>query len=130
LAIRLTGANRNDVTELLPLIDAIPPIVGKPGAPRRRPDALYADRGYDSHKHRMLLWVRGIEPRIAKRGARHGSGLGRFRWVIERTISRLRQSRRLRVRYERRADIREAFMCIGCALIGWKRLNHGFCWSF
>lgn len=115
------------MTELIPLIDAIPPIAGKPGAPRRKPTAVYADRGYDSQMHRMLLWIRGIEPFIAKRGTAHGSGLGRVRWVVERTLSWLRRFRRLRVRYERRDDIHEAFMSIGCGMICWRVRNHGFC---
>ena len=32
LAITLTGGNRNDVTRLLPLIDGVGPVTGKPGA--------------------------------------------------------------------------------------------------
>ena len=63
--------------------------------------------------HRMLLWVRGIEPMIAKRNTEHGSGLGRVRWVVERTVSWLHQFRRLRVRYERRDDIHEGFLSLG-----------------
>ncbi|NEC37375.1 transposase, partial [Streptomyces rubrogriseus] len=47
LAVSLTGGNRNDVTQLLPLLDKIPPVAGRTGRPRRRPDALLADRGYD-----------------------------------------------------------------------------------
>ena len=35
----------------------------------------------------------------------HGSGLGRRRWVVERTFAWLNQFRRLRVRYDKRADI-------------------------
>ncbi|MBL8877607.1 MAG: IS5 family transposase [Phycisphaerales bacterium] len=127
LAVRLTGANRHDVTQLLPLVDAIPPIAGKPGAPRRRPDQLYADRAYDSHLHRMLLWLRGIEPVLARRRTAHGSGLGRFRWVVERTISWLHRFRRLRARYERNDRIHEAFLSIGCGLICWNVLKRGFC---
>lgn len=50
-----------------------------------------------------------------------------FRWVVERTISWLHQSRRLRVRYERRADIHEAFMTIGCILICHNFLKNSFC---
>ena len=38
LAVRLTGANRNDSQEALALVDAIPPLQGKCGRPRRRPD--------------------------------------------------------------------------------------------
>jgi transposase len=50
-------------------------------------------------------------------------GLGRERWVVERTIAWLHQYRRLRVRYERRADIHEAFLHIACSLICLKRLQ-------
>jgi transposase len=127
LATILTGANRHDVTQLIPLADAIPPIRGKPGHPISRPDSLYADRAYHSKPHSRLLRKRGIEPHIAQRGQPHGSGLGKYRWVVERTISWLHHHRRLRVRYDRRDDIHEAFMTIGCALICWNVLRSGFC---
>ena len=52
LAAILTGANRHDVTQLLPLVDAVPPVRGQRGRPRRRPERLYADRAYDSREHR------------------------------------------------------------------------------
>jgi transposase len=55
LAIELTAANRNDITQLLKLVEAIPPVRGKPGRPRRRPKRLQADRGYDSEPHRRQL---------------------------------------------------------------------------
>ena len=64
-----------------------------------------------------------IPPHLAKRNTEHGSGLGRWRWVIERTFAWLSQFRRLRVRYEKRADIHEAFLSLGCALICWHFLN-------
>ena len=41
---------------------------------------------------------------IARRGVAHGSGLGKVRWVVERAFAWLHQSKRLRIRYERRAD--------------------------
>ncbi|MEU3505778.1 IS5 family transposase, partial [Streptomyces hundungensis] len=44
LAVILTGGNRHDVTQLLPLLDAIPPIRGMRGRPRRKPRRLYADQ--------------------------------------------------------------------------------------
>jgi transposase len=127
LACRLTGANIHDGTQLIGLVQAIPTIGGKPGKPLRRPRSLYADRAYDSLLHRILLRWRRIEPLIAKRGVPHGSGLGKHRWVVKRTLSWLHQNRRLRVRYEKRADIHEAFMTLGCVLICAKRLNSGFC---
>ncbi len=127
LAVTLTGANANDVTQLLPVMDAIPPVRGKRGRPRRRPDQVYADRGYDSQPHRNALRERSIEPRIARRNTEHGSGLGVYRWVVERTLSWLHQFRRLRIRFERRACIHQAFLSIGCALICWRWLQKSFC---
>jgi len=123
LAVILTGANAHDVTQLLPLVEAIPPIRGKPGRPRRKPALLVADRGYDSEPHRNKLRAMGIAPLIAKRNTKHGSGLGIFRWVVERTFAWLRQFRRLKIRYERRADIHEAFLSIACVMICWNCLN-------
>ncbi|WSK59345.1 IS5 family transposase [Streptomyces sp. NBC_01281] len=117
LAVSLTGGNRNDVTQLLPLVDKVPAVAGLVGRPRRRPDALLADRGYDHDKYRRLLWDRGIRPVIAERGVEHGSGLGVFRWVVERTIAWLHGFRRLRVRWERRDDIHEAFLGLATCLI-------------
>jgi transposase len=87
LAVTLTGGHRHDVTQLLPLLDAIPPIRGLRGRPRRKPRELFADRGYDFDKHRRLLRERGITPRIARRGQAHGFGLGKIRWVVERAIA-------------------------------------------
>ncbi len=107
------------VTQLLPLLDKIPARAGVVGRPRRRPDILCADRGHDHDhdKYRRLLRQRGIRPAIAERGQPHGTGLGTFRWVVERTISWLHGFRRLRIRWERRHDIHEAFFGIAVCLI-------------
>jgi transposase len=96
LQVSLTGGNRHDVTQLLPLVDALPAIRGTVGTPRRRPRILYADRGYDYDKYRRELRDRGITPKIARRGVAHGSGLGKKRWVAERGFSWLHQFKRLR----------------------------------
>ena len=45
------------------------------------------------------------------------------RWVVERTLSWLNRFRRLKVRYERRADIHQAFLSFGCALLCWAALQ-------
>ena len=37
-------------------------------------------------------------------------------WVVERTFAWLNQLWRLRVPYEKRADIHEAFLCLECAI--------------
>jgi transposase len=118
--VTLSAGNRNDITELIPLVDRVPP-TGHYG--KFRPKALLADRAYDSRAHRKALRERGITPRIAKRGTSHGSGLGKERWVVEQTISWLHANRRLERRYDRRDDIHEAFLTIGCALICLKHLQ-------
>ncbi|KUN74045.1 transposase [Streptomyces canus] len=110
LAVTLTGGNRHDITQFLPLLDAVPPIRGRRGRTRRRPRRLYADRGYDFDRYRRLLWRRGIKPLTARRGVAHGSGLGKVRWVVERAFAWLHQFKRLRTRYERRADLHQGLL--------------------
>ncbi len=117
LGITLTGAHRNDVTQLLPLVDGVGPVRGKAGRPRQRADELIADRGYDHDKYRRELRARGVKPTIARRQTGHGSGLGKRRWVVERTFAWLHFFRRLRLRWERRPELHEAFMRLGCAVI-------------
>jgi IS5 family transposase len=123
LKLLLTAANVNETTMLAATVDAVHPIKGRRGRPRKRPDKLHADKGYDSKKNRAALRQRGITPRIARRGVESKQRLGRHRWVVERTHSWLNRFRRLKVRYERRADIHEAFLTLGCALICWKLLQ-------
>ena len=117
LAITLTGGNRNDVTQVLPLVDGVGPVRGKPGRPRQRAESLIADRGYDHDNYRRERCARGVKPIIARRATEHGSGLGKLRWVVERTFAWLHVFRRLRLRWERRPELHEAFMHLGCAII-------------
>jgi transposase len=125
LAVALTGGNRNDVTQLLPLLDGIAPVPGKVGRPRQRPDRIVADRGYDHDNYRRELWRCGVKPAIARRGTEHGSGLGRWRWVVERTFAWLHNYRRLRIRWERDPVVHMAFLTLACALIC-QRCHRGF----
>ncbi len=99
---------------LLPLRDAVPPIRGLRGRPRRKPRRMYADRGYDFDKYRRMLWKRGIKPMIARRGVVHGSGLGKVRWVVERAFAWLHQFKRLRTRYEQRVDLHHVLLELAC----------------
>jgi hypothetical protein len=63
------------VTQLVPLVEKIPPIGGKPGAPLQKPEQVMGDRGYDSDKHRMELSCKNIPTQIARKRTPHGSGL-------------------------------------------------------
>jgi IS5 family transposase len=103
-------------------VDAIPALrlpCRRRGRPRKRPIKLHADKCYDYPRCRRVLRSRGIIPRIARRGIEPRERLGRYRWVVERTLSWLNRFRRLKMRYERRADIDQAFLTLGCALICW-----------
>ena len=122
LSARVTKANRNDVTQLEALVDAVPAVRGHVGRPRRRPDELYADRAYDSKAKRRELRARGIRPRIARRKTAHGSGLGQRRWVVERSLAWLHQMRRLRTRFERSARMHQAFLTLGIGLLAYNFL--------
>ena len=117
LAATVTAGNYPDVKELEAVVDAVPPARGKPGRPRRRPLVLYADRAYDSKRHRQQMRRRGIKPKFARRRTKHGSGLGVYRWVSERTISWLHGLGRPRVRKDRKASVHQAFLTLGCSLI-------------
>jgi transposase len=116
----LTTANVHDSKVLDEAVDSIEPIErprGRPGRPRKRPNKLHADKAYDFPRCREALRGRGITPRIARRGIDSSERLGRHRWVVERTLARLAKYRRLTIRYERRDDIHEAFLQLGCSLV-------------
>jgi transposase len=117
LAVTSTGSNVPDVKEVLHVVDAVPPVHGKVGHPRKRPEQLYADRAYDSDPHRQKLRARGMDPKIARRRTEHGSGLGIYRWVVERTVSWLHSFRRLRLRTDRNGTVHDAFTALASALI-------------
>jgi transposase len=117
LALLLSAANVHDSRLLEPLLDAVPPIRQCAGRPRRRPGKLHADKGYDYPRCRRACRRGGITPRIARRGVEGSERLGRHRWVVERTLAWFARFRRLAVRYERRADILEAFHRLAAALI-------------
>ena len=49
--------------------------------------------------------------------ARRSSGLGTVPWRVERSLSWMHQNRRLRVCYDKRDDLHEAFMELAVATI-------------
>lgn len=115
----LSAANVHDSQVLDQLMDSVIPIKQAQGRPRKRPAKLHADKGYDYPRCRKACRRRGIKDRIARKGIESSQRLGRYRWVVERTLAWLHQLRRLMVRYERRDDIHEALLTLGSALIVW-----------
>jgi len=121
LAGDITPANVPEIKELLPLVDTCGPL-DEQEEPQHRPKRLYGDRAYDSQPHREQLQERGIEPKLAKRNTAHGSGLGLFRWVAERTISWLHGFRKLRFVTEKTQEMQFALFNLALALICYRFL--------
>lgn len=114
-----TAANVHESMVFAEVVDSIAPIKGPGrGRPRKRPEKLHADK-----KCRQALGKRGIKCRIARKGIESSEKLGRWRWVVERTLSWINRNRRLKVRYERRDDIHQAFLDLGCSLIYWNHVQ-------
>ena len=112
---------------LAPTLDAVPGVRARHrGRPRKRPDKLHADKGYDHRRCRRECRARGIRPRIARRGVDSSAHLGRHRWVVERSFAWLARFRRLSIRYERRADLHLAFTTLACAVICLRQIRR-FC---
>ena len=95
LTIAPTGAHVHDSKVFKGLVDSIVPVKGKRGRPRRRPEKLYADKGYDLPRCRRFLRKRSIKARIARWGVESSERLGRHRWVVEGTLAWLSRCRHL-----------------------------------
>jgi hypothetical protein len=114
----VSGADAADLTRLLPLVLAVRLGLG----PTPWPAELLADRNYDSALHRALLRRLGIEADIGRRAGEE-SGRRRERYVVEQTIAAVHHNRRLKIRYDKRSDIHQAFLTIACIKVCWYRLD-------
>lgn len=127
LAVALTAANVADTNTLEALLDAVQPIAGRRGRPRKRPHTLHADKGYSSKKNRQACRRRGIVPRLARPGVESKERLGRHRWKVERTFAWLHRYRRLLIRWERRAVVHLGFLQLACCLIAFHFIQGRYC---
>jgi len=115
VACAATGANVNDTVLFERLFRTALAVMGRIGT-------AYADRGYDAESNRALCRSHGVRPRIGRRRTRHGSGLGRKRWPVERTNAWLLENKRLGLRYDRKGFIVTALLQAACLLIVAPRL--------
>jgi len=100
------------------------------GRPRKNPERVIADRGYDSDPLRERLAGRGIELICPYRSNNtqkkyyDGRTMRRYRrrYKVERTFSWLGNSRRLVVRWERDIVVYRAFFHIACMIVALRRL--------
>ena len=123
LAVGISAANTPDAAALRPHVLAIPSVRSRRGPRRSRPAKLHADKASDVRELREWLRIRGITPRLARKGVESSEKLGRHRWVIERTIAWLFGYRRLTIRYERHAHLFCGFLTLAATLTCYKKLT-------
>jgi hypothetical protein len=126
LALPLTGAHGHDSLPARPTLEAIPVLPRPRGRPRRNPRRLYGDRAYGSPRNRQGLQERRSEDHLAAPGMPPGSGVGKVRWVVERSLSWIGQARRLKVRYDRLAAMPRGVHYLQLARICCKVLQRDF----
>ena len=123
--VQTTPANVNDEAQLPEMLDAIPPVQGPRGRPRRKPGSVYGDRAYGTAAMVALVTMLGIFSFLAPRNSdAHGSGLGVFRYVVERTLACFSQFRRIKVCYERTGEHFQAFNELAACCLLVTRLRH------
>lgn len=121
-----SGANTHDSKLFEPLLETSPAVRGRrdrPGRPRRWPEKLPADKGYDYPRCRRYLHRRGNKVRISRRGIEAKTHLGRHRWVVERTISWVLRFKRLGIRYDRTEATLLPLLLLAVTLINLRRLR-------
>ena len=128
LGFHLDSANKAEVTLAEQTLDTIR--VARPrGRPKRRPQKLVADRGYDSHAFRAVLRRRGIgmcippKRRPAKWRAKRGRPIVaraeeyRCRYMVERSFAWLGNFRRLLIRWEHLFGVYRSWFTVAALLL-------------
>jgi putative transposase len=124
LAVVAAGANRHDMKLLAATLDGL--IVARPEPNADAKPHLTMDLGYDYQACRIEAASRGYEVHIPSRGQErreHGEGSRPRRWVVERTHSWLNRSRRLLVRWEKKAENYLAMLHLACAQLIFGKLG-------
>lgn len=128
LGMHLSSASPGEASLAEATLDQVA-VPRRRGRPRKKPERIIADRGYDSRKLWQRMKRRGIDlvaPHLRTRKRRYQDGrkLRRYRrrWIVERTNAWLLNFRRLVVRYERKLELYRAFVYIACALIALRHI--------
>lgn len=123
LLTHTTPANVRDEQPLLKMVEALPPIQGPRGRPRRKSKALMGDRGYGFPWIIAAVMAMGIGSLLAPRGSEHGSGLGAQRYVVEQTLAAYGTFRRIKFCYERWGTHFQGFHDLASCMICANRLR-------
>lgn len=127
LVIQTGPANQRDEELVEPMLKQFPHLPDQHGKKRTKPKTLQGDRGYGFVWIIKLLVRLMITSLLAPRGSPHGSGLGKTRYVVERTLAWFSNYRRLKLCYEKTGLHFRAFHVIAACDICAKRLSrlHG-----
>lgn len=136
VSLIVTPGQRADCTQLDPVLDKIRVPRTGPGRPRKKPDSLAADKAYSNGPCRDSLRRRGIRHTIPektdsqaarqRKGSRGGRPPGfdkqryKKRNTVERAINKLKQSRAVATRYDKRGYVYLGTVT-AAALIIWLR---------
>ena len=122
MAVILTGGECHESTVAQTLLDTGAVKRTTPGRPRKRPKRIVADKAYGSRAFRQFLRRRGIRSTLPRKANERRRGpfdkaIYRERNEVERFFNRLKQSRRIATRYEKRAVNYLAMITIACILM-------------
>jgi transposase len=121
LLVRVGPANRREEQPVGRMLWELHATLLAAGLPL--PAAVQADRGYGFPWTIALVLAWGMWAAIAPRGSPPGSGLGRTRYVVERTHSWFSRFRRLVQCYERRPEHAQGFHTLAACVICARRLR-------
>lgn len=123
LSIIVTAANRHDVSQLAPTLDAI--IVSRPTVVPRAPQHLCADAGFVGAPAKQQLLDRRYTPHVRPRrheAAQRARGKRPRRWVVEVAHAWFSRFRKLLVRYEKTHRSYLALTMLAAAIISFRRV--------
>ena len=121
LGLHLSSANRHDMKGLAKLLST-GLIVPRPKPTRRKRQHLCLDKAYDYEEIDQLVARLGYVAHIKRRGHDDQPGIGEpiyppRRWKVERTISWINNMRKLRTRWEKKAENYQALVMLASTLI-------------